>query len=97
MADLDDLAAAAAMGEPAAPAVADDADDAEAPAKKRAKKATKLEMAQRKLNETTLKVTEAEGVISTVEGKGSMATAKERKKANALADKQTSSTGCAPT
>ena len=64
MASLDDLATAAAATETKAPADADDAAGAEAPPKKRAKKATKLEMAQRLLNAVMQKIFEVEGVVT---------------------------------
>ena len=56
MMSLDDLATATAATEMEAPADADDAAGAEAPPKKRAKKATKLEMAQRLVNAVTQKI-----------------------------------------
>ena len=87
MASLDDLATVAAATETEAPADADDAAGAEAPAKKRAKKATPLEMAQRQVNTLTEKICEAEGLVAVAAAKGAMATQKERKKAKALADK----------
>eukprot|EP00966_Prymnesium_polylepis_P283399 6547900-Prymnesium_polylepis.1 len=62
MASLDDLATAAAATETEAPADADDAAGAEAPAKKRTKKATRLEMAQRQVNAVSQKIFEAEGL-----------------------------------
>ena len=87
MASLDDLATAAAATETVAPADADDAAGAEAPAKKRAKKATPLEMAQRQVNALTQKIFEAEGLVAVAAAKGAMATQKEKKKTKALTEK----------